>query len=137
MRSDDDGVLRWELAAVEYKGYLYPSLDIQTASVYLAIPHEKIVLHATEGIQLGSKRFIPTDEYGRALIYYYGPSNTFRHFSVADLIEGKIDPRQIEGKIVLIGATALGIYDLRVTLSEVMAGVEKMPTSRLDHDNDF
>jgi adenylate cyclase len=126
MRSDDDGVLRWELAAVEYRGYLYPSLDIQTASVYLAIPHEKIVLHATEGIQLGSKRFIPTDEYGRTLIYYYGPSETFRHFSVADIIEGKIDPRQIEGKIVLIGATALGIYDLRVTpFSEVMAGVEK------------
>jgi adenylate cyclase len=126
MRSDDDGVLRWELTAVEYKGYLYPSLDLQTAAVYLAIPHEKLILHATEGIQLGSKRFIPTDEYGRALIYYYGPSETFRHFSVADIIEGKVDPQQIQGKIVLIGATALGIYDLRVTpFSEVMAGVEK------------
>ena len=126
MISDDDGVLRWELTAVEYMGYLYPSLDLQTAAVYLGIPHEKIVLHATEGIQLGSKRFIPTDEYGRTLIYYYGPSETFRHFSVADIIEGKIDPQQIQGKIVLIGATALGIYDLRVTpFSAVMAGVEK------------
>jgi len=126
MRSDDDGVLRWELAAVEYKGYLYPSLDLQTAAVYLAIPHQKIVLHATEGIQLGSKRFIPTDEYGRTLIHYYGPSETFKTLSVADIIEGKIDPQQIQGKIVLIGATALGIYDLRVTpFSEVMAGVEK------------
>jgi len=126
MRSDDDGVLRWELTAVEYKGYLYPSLDLQTAAVYLGIPHEKIVLHATEGIQLGSKRFIPTDEYGRTLIYYYGPSETFEPLSVVDIIEGKIDPQRIQGKIVLIGATALGIYDLRVTpFSEVMAGVEK------------
>ena len=126
MRSDDDGVLRWELTAVEYKGYIYPSLDIQTAAVYLGIPHEKIVLHATEGIQLGSKRFIPTDEYGRTLIYYYGPSETFEPLSVVDIIEGKIDPQRIQGKIVLIGATALGIYDLRVTpFSEVMAGVEK------------
>lgn len=126
MVPDIDGVLRWEMTALEYNGYLYPSLDVQTAAVYLAIPHEKITLDATRGVQLGSKRYIPTDEYGRSLIYYYGPAGTFKQFSVADIMDDKIQPRSLQGKIVLIGATALGIYDLRVTpFSEVMPGVEK------------
>ncbi len=126
MVPDRDGILRWEMMALEYHGYLYPSLDAQTAAVYLAIPHEKVSVHATEGIQLGSKRYIPTDEYGRSLIFYYGPSGTFRQFSIADIMEDKIPSGFLQGKIVLIGATALGIYDLRVTpFSEVMAGVEK------------
>lgn len=126
MIPDKDGVLRWEPMIVEYDGYLYPSLDLQTAAVYLAIPHEKLVVHAAGGVQLGSKRFIPTDEYGRGLIYYYGPPGTFTHFSISDVIEDRVNPEFLRGKIVLVGATALGIYDLRVTpFSGVMAGVEK------------
>jgi adenylate cyclase len=126
MIPDKDGVLRWEPMIVEYGGYLYPSLDLQTAAVYLAIPHEKLVVHAAQGVQLGSKRFVPTDKYGRTLIYYYGPPNTFKHFSVADVIEDRVPTEFLNEKIVLVGATALGIYDLRVTpFSGVMAGVEK------------
>jgi len=126
MIPDKDGVLRWEPMVVEYGGYLYPSLDLQTAAVYLAIPHDRLVVHATRGVQLGTKRYIPTDEFGRSLIYYYGPPGTFTHFSISDLIEDRINPEFLFGKIVLVGATALGIYDLRVTpFSGVMAGVEK------------
>lgn len=126
MVPDRDGVLRWEMMVLEYHGHLYPSLDAQTAAVYLAIPHEKITVDATKGVQLGSKCYIPTDKYGRNLIYYYGPSGTFKQFSIADVIEDKIAPGALQEKIVLVGATALGIYDLRVTpFSEVMAGVEK------------
>ncbi|MFH1025874.1 MAG: adenylate/guanylate cyclase domain-containing protein, partial [Nitrospirota bacterium] len=126
MVPDGDGVLRWEMMVIEYHGHLYPSLDLQTAAVYLAVPHEKISVHAADGIQVGSKRYIPTDKYGRSLIYYYGSSETFKHFSIADVMENKLKPGFLQGKIVLIGATALGIYDLRVTpFSAVMAGVEK------------
>jgi len=123
---DNDGTLRWEMMAIEYKGYLYPSLDVLTAAVYLGIPHEKVVVKATEGIQLSGKRYIPTDIRGRGLIYYYGPSFTFRHFSISDIIDGKVGAEDLRGKIVLVGATAMGIYDLRVTpFSPAMPGVEK------------
>jgi adenylate cyclase len=123
---DVDGTLRWEIMAIEYNGYLYPSLDVLTAAVYLGIPHEKIVVKATEGIELSQKRYIPTDRHGRELIYYYGPSFTFKHFSISDIIDGKVGAEQLRGKIVLVGATAMGIYDLRVTpFSPAMPGVEK------------
>jgi adenylate cyclase len=79
----------------------------------------------TEGIQLG-KRFIPTDRWGRTLIHYYGANQIFRHISISDILDNVIKPDDLQGKIVLIGATAVGIYDLRVTpFSPVMPGVEK------------
>ncbi len=123
---DNDGTLRWEMMAIEYKGYIYPSLDVLTAAVYLGIPHEKVVVKATEGVRLSEKRYIPTDIRGRGLIYYYGPSFTFRHFSISDILDGKVGAEDLRGKIVLVGATAMGIYDLRVTpFSPAMPGVEK------------
>jgi adenylate cyclase len=126
MFPDGDGTLRWEAMVVEYNGYLFPSVDLQVSAIYLGIPHEKVILNATEGIRLGEKRTIPTDRHGRSLIYYYGPWQTFPYLSISDILEGKIKPGVLQGKIVLIGATAAGIYDLRVTpFSAVMPGVEK------------
>jgi adenylate cyclase len=126
MFPDHDGTLRWEAMAIEYQGYLFPSIDLQVSAIYLGIPQEKIILKATQGIQLGEKRTIPTDRYGRSLIYYYGSWQTFNHFSISDILEGHIKPGELQGKIVLIGATAVGIYDLRVTpFSAAMPGVEK------------
>ncbi len=126
MFPDGDGTLRWEAMVVEYNGYLFPSIDLQASAIYFGIPHEKVILNATEGIRLGEKRTIPTDGHGRSLIYYYGPWQTFPYLSISDILEGKIKPGVLQGKIVLIGATAAGIYDLRVTpFSAVMPGVEK------------
>lgn len=125
MFPDSDGTLRWESLIIGYKGYLYPSITLQAAAFYLGIPHEKVVIKATEGIQLG-KRFIPTDRWGRSLIHYYGSNQTFKHISISDILEDNVRPDDLQGKIVLIGATAVGIYDLRVTpFSPAMPGVEK------------
>ena len=125
MIPDKDGVLRWEVLAFEYDGELYPSIDIQTARLYLGIPMEAMILNAAKGVQLGD-RFIPADFWNRTLIHYYGPDGTFPVISVADLFEGKIDDSAIKDKAVLVGATAVGIYDLRVTpTSPAMPGIEK------------
>ncbi len=125
MIPDKDGVLRWEILAIEYEGEMYPSIDLQTARVYLGMPMEAMILNAAKGVNLEDK-FIATDFWNRALIHYYGPQDTFPHVSVVDLFEGKIDQSAIKDKAVLIGATAIGIYDLRVTpTSPVMPGIEK------------
>ncbi len=126
MFPDHDGTLRWEAMVVGCQGLLFPSIDLQAAAIYLGIPRERIILNATEEIKLGEKRTIPTDRYGRSLIYYYGPWQTFKYLSISDVLEGGTKSGALQGKIVLIGATAAGIYDLRVTpFSEVMPGVEK------------
>ncbi len=126
MFPDRDGTVRWEALAIGYQGRLYPSIDVQATSFYLGIPTEKKALRATESVRLGGKRTIPTDPYGRALIYYYGPEKTFPQYSASDILEGKIKPQLLAGKIVLVGPTAMGIYDLRVTpFSPAMSGIEK------------
>lgn len=125
MFPDADGTLRWEAMVIEYNGQLFPSITLKTAMTYLGIPPEKVVLDATKGIQAG-KIYIPTDRWGRTFTNYYGPEQTFRHISISDILDDKIRPELLKGKIVLIGATAIGIYDLRVTpLSAAMPGVEK------------
>jgi adenylate cyclase len=125
MFPDGDGTIRWESLLIEYNGYLFPSVTVQAAATYLGIPQEKVMVDATQGIQLG-KRYIPTDTWGRTLIYYYGSNQTFRHIAISDIIDGSVSADALQGKIVLIGATAVGIYDLRVTpFSPAMPGVEK------------
>lgn len=125
MFPDADGTIRAETLFIEHNGYLIPSLSLKSAGLYLVIPEEKFLIDATKGIYLG-KRYIPSDKYGRILIPYYGGNQTFKHISVIDILEGKIKKEDIEEKTVLIGATAVGIYDLRVTpFSSALPGVEK------------
>jgi adenylate cyclase len=126
MFPDIDGTLRWEPLLIAYKNNLYPSATLQAAAIYLGVPHDRITIDATRGIRIGNKRYIPTDKYGRTMINYYGKNKTFRHISISDILDGNIDPEALQGRIVLIGATAVGIYDLRVTpFSAAMPGIEK------------
>ncbi|MCS7281711.1 MAG: adenylate/guanylate cyclase domain-containing protein [Desulfobacterota bacterium] len=122
---DADGVLRWENLAIEFDGEIFPSIDLQAARLFLGIPIQAMILDAAKGVTLGGF-FIPTDVHSRILIHYYGPYRTFPYVSVIDLLEGKIEPHVIEGKICLVGAEATGIYDLRNTpVSPAMPGIEK------------
>jgi adenylate cyclase len=124
MIPDKDGVLRWEIMAIELDGEIFPSVSLQAARIAQGLPMEAMILKATNGIQLG-QNFIPTDFWGRTLIRYYGPEGTTPQISALDILQNKVDPSKIKDRIVLIGATAVGIYDLRVTPTGIMPGVEK------------
>ncbi|GAM09365.1 adenylate cyclase 1 [Geobacter sp. OR-1] len=125
MFPDADGTLRWEPLAILYNSMLYPCLGLQSAAAYLGIPADRLAVNAAESVQIG-KTVIPTDQWGRTIINYYGPDRTFRHISISDILDGKIAPSLLEDRIVLVGATAVGIYDLRVTpYAAAMPGIEK------------
>ncbi len=77
-----------------------------------------------ESLRLG-RTVIPTDESGRMLVNFGGPPKTFPHYSISDILKGNTDPELFRDKIVLVGATATGIYDMRVTpFSTVYPGIE-------------
>ncbi|RLC06275.1 MAG: adenylate/guanylate cyclase domain-containing protein, partial [Deltaproteobacteria bacterium] len=47
------------------------------------------------------------------------------HIPVTDILNGKVPESELKGKVVIVGATAIGIYDMRVTpFSTVYPGVE-------------
>ena len=123
---DRDGVLRWAPLIIQCGENIFPPLPMQCVSHYLDKPQlmVKVVIYGVEGIQMG-KQFIPTDEYGRILINYLGPPKTFPNISITDILHDKFQKGTFKDKIVLVGATAEGIYDLRNTpFSPVHPGME-------------
>jgi adenylate cyclase len=113
---DADGTLRRAPLVQRYDGRYYPSLSVQVARALLG--GERLALrtepYGIAGLEIGG-RFVPTDEQGRLLVRYRGPEQTFATVSIADILAGRADPRLLRDRAVLIGATAKGIGDIRVT----------------------
>ncbi len=126
--ADADGIFRRAPLAMMYRegwrgdgsaqANFYPSLDIQVARRYLDVPEHEMVLFSNkagvEAVFLGEHR-VPTDAAGQLLIHYQGGPFTYPHFSMADVAEGNFATGTFRNRIVLIGATALGIADLHPT----------------------
>ncbi|PLZ01702.1 histidine kinase [Burkholderia sp. WAC0059] len=51
------------------------------------------------------------DSEARVLIPFSGRAESYRHFSFADVLAGRVPPDQLRGRVVLVGATASGLYD--------------------------
>jgi CHASE2 domain-containing sensor protein/serine phosphatase RsbU (regulator of sigma subunit) len=67
---------------------------------------------------------VPTDPDGAVWIHFR-PSDPGRSVSAADVLHGRIDPAVLSGKLVLIGATGLGLLDYQTTpIGDRMPGIE-------------
>lgn len=118
---DEDGVLRWTPLVIPYGGKQYASLALEGAMAALGAGDMNIRRY---GVDVGDIR-IPTDSRKYMLIHYAGPPGTFKRYSFSDIIRQRIRPGELKDKILLVGVTALGIYDLRVTpFSNNAPGVE-------------
>jgi adenylate cyclase len=130
MVPDLDGIVRWLPLAVVYGPDIFAPLTLVSLQHYLGNPPLCITLSqmGVEGIRLG-QREIPVDRFGRFLINYLGPPGAFTSYSAADVLAGRLPPGALKDKIALVGATAVGIYDLRVTpFSGIAPGVEIQAT---------
>lgn len=59
---------------------------------------------------------IPTDHQGNIVLpFRANPVERFEHISAVDLLEGRVPPERLQGKIVLVGASASGLQDLHPT----------------------
>jgi adenylate cyclase len=114
--TDADGAVRWVPLVIQAGDEFFPPLSILCAWHYLGQP--LLAFRAgqdrVEGVQLGD-RFLPTDEHGQLLINYRGPPQTFPYHSASDILGGKLPSGTFKDKIVLVGATAIGIGDIRTT----------------------
>jgi adenylate cyclase len=123
---DTDGTIRWSPLVMRFQDNYYLPLSISLLVQYLDWPMVTLNMakFGIEEIKIGDIS-IPTDETGRMLVNYYGPGRTFPNYSVSDIIKSRLSPDTFKDKIVIVGATAIGIYDLRVTpYSSVYPGVE-------------
>jgi adenylate cyclase len=139
---EGDGVVRSLPLIAEYKGNYYESLSLAMfrmlaglPTVSPGFPKERILGRSYQGLEsiqlkLGTKTLaIPVDDQVSALIPfrgYGGPKGgSFRYVSAADLLSKALPAESLKNKIVLVGTTAPGLQDLRVTpVSEIYPGVE-------------
>ena len=123
---DRDGTVRWIPLTIKYQDRYYCALSLAVLQKFMDNPPLalRIAEFGVEQMRLGNL-LIPTNEEWRLLINYRGPQKTFPHYSATDVIHGRVPEKAFRGKIVLVGATAIGIYDMRVTPFEhVFPGLE-------------
>lgn len=127
---DADGIMRRARLIQQHQEKLYPSLALATTMSFLLA--DSISLNSETignqpslaGIQLFDQ-VIPVNRQGEMLIPYQGPAYTFPYISAADVLNGEVATAAIEGKVVLIGATAAALSDFRATpTNHLYPGVE-------------
>jgi len=126
VQPDPDGVVRRAQLVLPYgrsqnfdEWDLYASLDVQAVRLFLGLRNDQAVLFFGENgiahIEFGPQTMVRPDPIGRALINFRGPVRTYPYVSMADAVNRSFPPGTFRDKIVLVGASATGIGDLRST----------------------
>ena len=111
-RIDTDGVLRKLPLLIEYDGVVYPGLALAATMRSLGVMSGQVT-SGRDGlsIEVGS-RSIPVDRHGYATLRFNGPSRHYPGVSALDLLDGRVDPAVLRGKIVFVGSSAAGLHDV-------------------------
>jgi adenylate cyclase len=124
--ADADGVVRRSLLALPYgrdpdrsQWDLYASVDVQAIRLFLDAPPEQTALYfggaGIATISFGNGITVHPDDVGRSAINFQGGARTYPYVSFADAANGSFTPGTFRDKLVLVGASATGIGDLRPT----------------------
>jgi adenylate cyclase len=140
--TDGDGVVRSIPLVAEYKGEHYESLSLAMFRMLIGLPSlqpgfpkDRFIGRSYQGLEsivlrAGERSLaVPVDDKVAALVPFRGPGNaaggSFRYISAADIVAKRLQPGSLKDKVVLVGTTAPGLLDLRVTpVGETYPGVE-------------
>lgn len=128
---DRDGVIRRSPLVLRHEGRIYTALSLELARLQLAAPFSDVRTVPCYGdqtcvqtIRIGD-RVIPTDQHGQVLVPYKGRRGSYSYLSAARVLRGDVPEGLLKGAIVLVGTSALGLADLRITpLQTQYPGVE-------------
>ena len=140
---DSDGVVRSLPLVAEYKGQYYEALSlamfralIGMPTVLPGFPKDRFISKSYQGLEnvllkLDDKKTlaIPVDERVSALVPFRGnggvTDGSFKYVSASDVLSRRVPAETLKNKVVLLGTTAPGLVDLRVTpVGETYPGVE-------------
>ena len=129
----EDGVLRRIPMFIKYGNGYYDSLSMAVLRTYLDNDPVRIKLRADENdgvaklksVQFRGDLIVPVEADSTVLVPFRGNSPMFRYISATDVLQGKLKPGELNGKIAFVGTSAQGLFDLRSTpVGSAYPGVE-------------
>ncbi len=126
MSPDSDGVVRRIPLIGQYQDTVYATLALRTL---MAATGQKTLVRrigpdGLEAVRMG-RYTIPVAPDGSFLVPYQGGARTYPYYSARDVLRGQLPPGALKGRIAFVGASALGLMDVRITPTErVYPGVE-------------
>ena len=123
---DEGGMIRSVPLVMKYDDVVYPSLVMEMIRVYSGVNKVYIIGDKAGVREINFGEFsIPTDKVGRLNVNFRGASKHFKYISAADILDDKFDIKDIQNKFVLVGTSAVGLFDLRsIPFDSTIAGVE-------------
>jgi adenylate cyclase len=120
-----DGIVRRVPIVMKVRDKIVPALTLDllrvttgSTAILLRTDEAGVRAVAVPGLEL------PTDRNGRIWVHF-SPHDKSRYVSARDVIEGKVAPETFEGKLVLVGTSAIGLLDVKTTpVHPAMPGVE-------------
>ena len=123
--TERDGIVRRVPVIMQAQGTTMPSLSFEMLRVATGTDTIFIKSNAA-GIQSVAVKglAVPTDGNGQLWVHF-ARNDPSIYVSAVDVLEGKVDPDVIAGRLVLVGTSAAGLLDVKTTpVSPVMPGVE-------------
>lgn len=112
-------------------GNVYASLALRT--LMRAMGKKSLRLQGDKDglseIGVSSQISIPVEPNGVFRIVFRGKAKSYPYYSVADLLENKIDPALLSGRVLFLGTSAIGLVDIKATpFDPYFPGVEAHAT---------
>ncbi len=131
---DEDGVYRRLPLLINYNNQLYEALSLALYRTLLGMPDVNFITgegygegntdSQLEGLDIEDFQ-IPVDQTGTLLVPYRGRQGSFPYVSATDVLNTVVPLEKLKDKIVIVGTSAAGLLDLRVTpVQNLYAGVE-------------
>jgi adenylate cyclase len=123
---DDDGLFRRLPLLLGHGDQLYEQFGLALVRRLLGSPPVELVTASgyqsaggaagerVEALRIGPFE-IGLDAQGAALLPFRGQQGSFPYVSASQVLQHQIDPQILQGAVVLVGATAAGLLDLRTT----------------------
>lgn len=124
---DEDHLFRKTALWVKYQERVYPFISILLASEYYGVNLEDISI-AKDMIEIG-KTTVPLIFPTQMFINYRGGANTFPYISYSEVLMRKFKKGIFQNKVILVGGTATGLFDIRATPFGQMPGIEMIANS--------
>ncbi|MGA2782435.1 MAG: CHASE2 domain-containing protein [Smithella sp.] len=128
---DQDGMLRRLPMLIQYNGEVYPSLALATV-LKLNGTGNLILKKDGDILQLINYKgtSVPVDPHGQMLIKFRGTKNNYDYISAADIMDRSVSSKRLQGRIVFVGTSAVGLKELLNTpFGPIFPGVEVHATA--------